>query len=66
MSLQDDVFDVAAALEGKPEAEAFDNITKRLWKYEADLEISEQNWNEVTRALAIIGTLMMQKIPPKN
>lgn len=40
MSLQDDVFDVEAALKDKPEAEAFKSIVVRLWEYEKDLEVA--------------------------
>lgn len=34
MSLQDDIFDVQAALDGKPEAEAFEEICKALGRFE--------------------------------
>lgn len=38
MSLQDDMFDVAAALEDKPEAAAFDRIMKQFNEYETENE----------------------------
>lgn len=36
MSIQDDVFDVAAALEGKPERQAFARVVERLARVESD------------------------------
>ena len=38
MSLQDKIFDVEAALEGKPEAKLFDEIITHLGELERDLE----------------------------
>lgn len=34
MSLMDDVFDIRAALEGKPERAAFDRFCERMWELE--------------------------------
>ncbi len=39
MSLMDSVFDVRAALEGKPEAKLFEEIEERLWEYEEENDI---------------------------
>ena len=39
MSIQDDIFDVEHALEGKPEAESFDNIYTYLGDLERELEM---------------------------
>lgn len=36
MSLQDDIFDVAAALEGTPEAKAFDSICETFFRWERE------------------------------
>jgi hypothetical protein len=43
MSLEDDIFDVAAKLENQPEHEAFDRITK----YMARLEEENDNYQRV-------------------
>jgi len=39
MSIQDDIFDVEHALEGKPEAESFDKIYTYLGDLERELEM---------------------------
>lgn len=38
MSLQDDIFDVEAALEGKPELELFDEIMDKFYEMERELK----------------------------
>lgn len=37
MSLQDDIMDVEAALEGKPEAEQFDRVHQALADFETEI-----------------------------
>lgn len=39
MSIQDNIFDVEHALEGKPEVECFDNITTYLGDLEREIEM---------------------------
>lgn len=39
MSIQDDIFDVEYALEGKHEAECFDRVTTYLGDLERELEV---------------------------
>jgi exonuclease VII small subunit len=38
MSIQDDVFDVAAKLKGTEEEKHFERIVNRLWRYEDQLD----------------------------
>ena len=38
MSIQDDIFDVEHALQGKPEADCFDRIYTRFGQLERELE----------------------------
>ena len=38
MSIQDDIFDVEAALEGKPEAKAFDQLCAYIGELETEID----------------------------
>ena len=38
MSLQDDIFDVQAALEGKPEAAIFERVSEALYEFEQEAD----------------------------
>lgn len=54
MSIQDDIFDVEAALEGKPEEKSFDTIIRYLARLERELLIYNRVFftkNEFMRAL---------------
>ena len=56
MSLQDKIFDVAAALEGKPEEESFDEICEYL----NQLEASEERLHEVASPIYAIAKLVKE------
>lgn len=48
MSIQDDIFDVEHALEGKPEAESFDRIYQYLGKLERTIEAYQRFYKSAT------------------
>ena len=54
MGIQDNIFDVEAALEGKPELELFEEIMERFYEVERDLleyRMIEYRYTELKRAL---------------
>ena len=60
MSLQDDIFDVQHALEGKPEAESFDRVYTALGQFEEDADNLRRLLNDMgagIRAARIIAGL---------
>jgi len=62
MSLQDDIFDVIAVLKGKPEAEQFDRIYEEFGQAEEAQAHLLAELKQLKRALAVVGTYMMQRV----
>lgn len=60
MSLQDDIFDVQAALDGKPEAEPFERVYKAFCQLERENEIALQNEAKIKEAVRVIRALFDQ------
>ena len=58
MSLMDSVFDIRAALQGKPEAKLFEEVEGALWSYENELNQTVQELHVLKAALVTIGTAM--------
>jgi hypothetical protein len=54
MSIQDDIFDVADALKGKPEAEAFDRICQHYFEVENNEEINGRILADIGRGLSAL------------
>lgn len=57
MSIQDDVFDVQAALDGKPEAEAFERICEYLARIEKREDEAEQKLSQISAGLRALKEL---------
>lgn len=62
MSLMDNVFDIRAALKDTPDAELFEEVEAALWSYENRANTAEAELRTLKKALAIVGTYMMQKV----
>lgn len=62
MSLMDSVFDVRAALEGKPEAKLFEEIEETLWRWETEAQDAQRELHNLKRALATVGAAMFPKV----
>lgn len=56
MSLMDDVFDVRAALEGKPEAKSFESIEEQLWAYEEWIDVHRPQLQTIADFKALLTT----------
>lgn len=55
MSIQDDIFDVQAALKDKPEAEAFERIYTAFAENETDLAEANEKLTVVNRFRALLN-----------
>ena len=58
MSIQDDIFDIADALEGKPEAQAFETLMKRFYELERINETLANYVNEIDSAASVFARLL--------
>ena len=54
MGIQDHIFDVEAALEGKPEADCFDKIHTYLGELERELELYRQFYHSQQQLIAAV------------
>jgi len=55
MSLQDDIFDVAHALEGKPEAVLFEEICTTFFKFEEQADQFSSELRQLKESLYVVG-----------
>lgn len=60
MSLQDDIFDVSAALEGKPEASALERIWQHLYAVEKREEEQRQTLADLRTGIGAIITIVRE------
>lgn len=58
MSIQDDIFDVEAALEGKPEAEVFERLCSYLSAMEREVEIKQRILDQLRDGARAISKIM--------
>lgn len=63
MSIQDDIFDVEAALEGKPEAQTFENLVTYLGNLERAIEIHSEEISMLEKTVESLSRLFRKKSP---
>lgn len=62
MGLQDKIFDVRAALDGKPEQEDFDEVMDYYFSIEDECFKRRKQVFEIERAFGVIASLMKLRV----